>query len=73
MDNYTGERGQNVTKTNKNGTIRVRINYELKEAAEKILEDVGLSPSKAIELLYNQIIIQEKLPFEIRWILYREG
>jgi DNA-damage-inducible protein J len=43
--------------------IRARIEPEIKEEAEKILEKIGVSVSTAICLLYKKIIDSESIAF----------
>jgi DNA-damage-inducible protein J len=50
----------------KEGKIIVRIDKTLKEEAESILKNMGLSPGVAIDIFYRQIIFQGKMPFEIK-------
>jgi len=47
-------------------TITARINHESKVKAEKILKKLGLTHSSAINLFYNQILLNDGLPFEIK-------
>ncbi|MCD8204123.1 MAG: type II toxin-antitoxin system RelB/DinJ family antitoxin [Coprobacillus sp.] len=49
----------------KSANINVRIEPELKEEAEAILSEVGLSPSGAINMFYKQIVLHKGLPFEV--------
>lgn len=51
---------------NKTATARARIEPEIKEEAEKILSDCGLSASQAISLFYRQVILERGLPFPIK-------
>lgn len=46
--------------------VYARIDTEMKERAEKILMQLGLSPSSAIQMLYSQIILTHGIPFEVR-------
>lgn len=50
----------------KTATARARINPEVKEKAEDILHDLGLSVSGAFELFYRQVILNNGLPFDVR-------
>jgi len=50
----------------KTTTARARIEPEVKEEAERILNDCGLSASQAISLFYRQVILERGLPFAIR-------
>jgi len=49
---------------NKTAIIRVRIEPELKKEAETILQRLGVSPAEAISMFYEQVIQQERLPFD---------
>ncbi len=49
----------------KSTVLHVRMEPELKESAERILEKLGLSSSEAVNIFYRQIIIQASIPFEI--------
>jgi DNA-damage-inducible protein J len=50
----------------KTATIRARVEPKLKSDVEAILVRLGLTPSKAIHLLYRQIKLQRGLPFDAR-------
>ena len=41
----------------KSASVNVRINENIKQHAESILEDLGLSRAVAIDLFYRQIIL----------------
>ena len=49
----------------KTAVVRVTIDSALKEEAEKILAQLGLSPTEAITLFYRQVEMHQGLPFEI--------
>lgn len=49
-----------------NSNLQVRIDRKTKEKARKELKKAGLDMSSAIKLFLNQVIIQKKIPFEIR-------
>ena len=42
--------------------VYARIGTELKEDAEEILFQIGISPSSAIQMLYAQIILKRGCP-----------
>lgn len=44
--------------------VYARINSDLKNSAEEILEKLGITPSAAIQMLYSQIILTNGLPFQ---------
>ncbi len=50
----------------KTAAIRARIEPDLKEQAEYILRELGLSPTEAVTLFYRQITLRQGLPFEVR-------
>lgn len=50
----------------KSSTINIRIEPKIKEEAEKILSNLGITSSNAIDIFYRQIILKRGLPFEIR-------
>lgn len=45
--------------------IYARIDTELKENAEKILNQLGISPSSAIQMFYSQIVLTRGLPLDL--------
>ena len=45
--------------------VYARIDDNLKENAENILAQLGITPSSAIQMLYRQIILQRGLPFDL--------
>ena len=46
--------------------VYARIDTTLKENAENILNQLGITPSSAIQMLYSQIVLQKGMPFELR-------
>ncbi|MDZ7544577.1 type II toxin-antitoxin system antitoxin, RelB/DinJ family [Gardnerella vaginalis] len=52
-----------MTNTN---AVYARIDTNLKENAESILNQLGITPSSAIQMLYSQIVLQNGMPFELR-------
>ena len=46
--------------------LHIRVEPKVKEKAEKILNDLGLSISEAVNVFLNQVILNEGIPFEIR-------
>lgn len=46
--------------------VYARIDTKLKESAEEILSQLGITPSSAIQMLYSQIILLRGMPFEAR-------
>ena len=45
--------------------VYARIDDNLKENAENILAQLGITPSSAIQTLYRQIFLQRGLPFDL--------
>jgi len=50
----------------KTAMIRARMEPELKQEAEELLAEVGLSPTEAIRLFYRQVSLHKGLPFDVR-------
>lgn len=50
----------------KTATVRARVEPQLKERAEAMLEKMGLSATTAITVFYRQIIERRALPFDVR-------
>lgn len=50
----------------KSAMVRARVEPQLKERAEAMLDAMGLSATTAITLFYRQIIQRRALPFEVR-------
>lgn len=46
--------------------VYARIDAGLKENAESILQQLGISPSSAIQMLYSQIVLTRGLPLDLR-------
>ncbi len=46
--------------------VYARIDTGLKDSAEGILSQLGISPSSAIQMFYSQIVLNKGLPFELR-------
>lgn len=45
--------------------VYARIDNGLKENAEKILSQLGISPSSAIQMFYSQIVLTKGLPLNL--------
>ncbi|MBS5593929.1 MAG: type II toxin-antitoxin system RelB/DinJ family antitoxin [Clostridiales bacterium] len=50
----------------KTANLYARIEPELKEQAEHILNSLGLPPSSAITMFYKQVVLQQGLPFDVK-------
>lgn len=46
--------------------IHARIDASTKEATERILDSLGLTPTEAIRLFYRQIAMRGEFPLELR-------
>lgn len=51
--------------------VYARIDSNLKENAESILRQLGISPSSAIQMLYSQIVLTNGLPLDLH-LSYRK-
>lgn len=49
----------------KSANIMTRVEPEIKERAEIVLEQLGISMSTAMTMYLTQIALQRKIPFEI--------
>ena len=50
----------------KSAMIRARVEPTLKQRAEAMFEELGLSPTTAITLFYRQVVQSQGLPFMVR-------
>jgi DNA-damage-inducible protein J len=50
----------------KSAMIRARMNPQLKDEVDDILDELGLSATQAITLFYQQIRLQKGIPFDVR-------
>ena len=46
--------------------VYARLDNGLKENAEKILNQLGITPSSAIQMFFSQIVLNRGLPFNLR-------
>ena len=53
--------------------LHIRVEPKVKEKAEEILNDLGLSISEAVNVFLNEIILNEGIPFEIRKNRYSDS
>ncbi len=49
----------------KTATVRARIEPHLKDEAERIFQELGLSTTQAITLFFRQVKLRRGLPFDI--------
>ena len=45
--------------------VDARIDTELKDRAESILAQLGISPSEAMQMFYSQIVLHNGIPFDL--------
>ncbi|MCD8293852.1 MAG: type II toxin-antitoxin system RelB/DinJ family antitoxin [Clostridia bacterium] len=60
----------------KTAVVYARIDSELKDQAEAVLADLGVTPSSLIQMVYRQIVLTQGLPFEVRkpkTVIYADG
>ena len=50
----------------KTANLYARIEPDVKEQAENILDALGIPASNAINMFYKQIILQRGLPFDVK-------
>lgn len=50
----------------KSANLYARIEPNIKEQAEKILNALGIPASNAINMFYKQIILQKGIPFDVK-------
>ena len=50
----------------KTANLYARIEPEVKDQAESILEALGIPVSNAINMFYKQIILQRGIPFDVK-------
>ena len=55
-----------------NYNVHAVMDTELKEQAELVLEQLGLSMSEAIRLFWRQMVIQQELPLAYRTLTREE-
>ncbi|MBQ9265905.1 MAG: type II toxin-antitoxin system RelB/DinJ family antitoxin [Bacilli bacterium] len=46
--------------------INVRIDNKIKEKAEAVFASLGITPTAAISLFYNQVIRTNSIPFKLK-------
>ncbi len=45
--------------------VYARIDSDLKENAEKIMLQLGVTPSSLIQMVYSQIVLKRRIPFDL--------
>ncbi len=49
----------------KTAIIHARVEPSIKAGAESVLRRLGLTPTEAIRIFYNQILLKNGLPFKV--------
>lgn len=50
----------------KSSNIYIRVEPDLKEQAEKVFNELGISMSNAVGLFLKQVVINQAIPFELK-------
>lgn len=50
----------------RNKNVTIRLDSKVKEEAEKLFNDLGITLSSAINIFLHQVLIVRGLPFEVR-------
>ena len=50
----------------KTANVNVRIQENIKQQAEQILDTIGISRATAIDMFYRQIILNKGIPFPLK-------
>ena len=50
----------------KTANVNVRIQENIKQQAEQILDTIGISRATAIDMFYRQIILNNGIPFSLK-------
>ena len=48
---------------NKNSTIKIRVDSELKRKTKETLDNLGLTTTQAVTIFLKQVVLQKDLPF----------
>jgi len=49
-----------------NGRLNIRVDEKIKNKADKLLEELGLDMSTAVNMFVHQIVITNGVPFRIK-------
>ena len=50
----------------KTAYINARVDKKLKAEAQKVLRDVGVNTSDAVDMFLRQVVMRQGIPFEVR-------
>ena len=62
---YNENRKGGVDIATRNANVNVRVEADVKEQAEAILEKLGVSVSSFINMTYRQVILRNGIPFSV--------
>ena len=51
---------------NNTATVHARIDSKTKRESERVLHEIGMTPTDAVRLLYRQIALRRGFPLELR-------
>ncbi len=54
------------TTTNKTSMLHIRVKPDIKQEAEDILDNLGMTTTEAVNIYLKQIILNCGLPFEVK-------
>ena len=63
---YNENRKGGVDMATRNANVNVRVEADVKEQAEAILEKLGVSVSSFINMTYRQVILRNGIPFSVK-------
>ena len=70
LKEYNEEKGEDIMTRTAN--VFVRVEPEVKEQAEKVLEKLGIPMSNAVGMFLRQIVLQKGIPFEMKLPAYEK-
>lgn len=56
----------------KDTVLHVRVNNDIKQEAEEVLSDLGLTMSVAVNMFLKKVCIEHGIPFELKYEDYNE-
>ena len=51
---------------NQTATVHARIDRKTKKTSERVLQQIGMTPTEAVRLFYRQIALRKEFPLELR-------
>jgi addiction module RelB/DinJ family antitoxin len=45
--------------------VRLRVESQIKQKVEEILDELGLTPTQVVKILFAQIVARKEVPFRI--------